>query len=120
MLFNDGLGSVNQPAGAAAGETRTYSAVSAYSIDENSMTAQNAWNYDAGEAIFSPICSSAYEAAGKSILVNYAVADNSTKALLVGLDSNHDMVFEFEYPTSGCNTSWNARPIAFDDLKIDQ
>ena len=119
MLFNDGLGSLNQPAGAPAGETRTFSAVSAYSINEKSMTAQNAWNYDAGQALFSPICSSAYEAAGKSILVDYAVADNLTKALLVGLDSNHDVVFEFEYPTSVCNTSWNARPIALDDLKID-
>ena len=119
MLFNDGLWSLNQPAGASAGETRTYSAVSAYSINEKSMTAQNVWNYDAGQAILSRICSSAYETA-KSILVDYAVADNSTKALLVGLDSNQDVVFEFEYPTSSCNTSWNARPIALDDLKIDR
>jgi arylsulfate sulfotransferase len=119
MLFNDGLGSLNQPAGASAGETRTYSAVSAYSINEKSMTAQNVWNYDAGQAILSRICSSAYETA-KSILVDYAVADNSTKALLVGLDSNQDVVFEFEYPTSNCDTSWNARPIALDDLKIDR
>lgn len=120
MLFNDGLGSENQPAGAPAGETRTYSAVSAYSIDEKSMTAQNTWNYDAGQTIFSPICSSAYAAPGRSILVDYAVADNGTQALLVGLDSNHSVVFEFEYPTSGCNTSWNSRPIALDDLKIDR
>ena len=120
MLFNDGLGSLNQPAGAPAGEGRTYSAVSAYAINEKSMTAQNVWNYDAGQTIFSPICSSAYEAAGKSILVDYATADDYTKALLVGLDSNHDVVFEFEYATSGCNTSWNARPIALDNLRIDQ
>jgi arylsulfate sulfotransferase len=119
MLFNDGLGSVNEPTGAPAGESRTYSAISAYSINENSMTAQNVWNYDAGQRIFSTVCSSAYEAAGKSILVDYAVADNFAKALLVGLDSNHDVVFEFDYPTSSCNTSWNARPIALDDLKID-
>lgn len=119
MLFNDGLGSANQPAGAPKGETRSYSAVSAYSIDEKSMTAQNTWNYDAGQKIFSSVCSSAYGAPDKSILVDYAVADNATQALLVGLDSNHNVVFEFEYPTSGCNTSWNARPIALDDLKID-
>jgi arylsulfate sulfotransferase len=80
------------------------------------MTAQNVWNYDAGKTIFSPICSSAYEAAGKSILVDYAVADNYTKALRVGLDSNHDVVFEFEYANSGCSTSWNAQPIALDNL----
>ena len=39
MLFNDGLGSLNQPASEPAGQTRTYSAVSAYSIDQASMTA---------------------------------------------------------------------------------
>jgi hypothetical protein len=120
MLFNDGLGSANEPAGAPAGETRTYSAVSAYSIDEKSMTAQNTWNYDAGQTIFSAICSSAYAAPDRSILVDYAVADNGTQALLVGLDSNHSVVFEFEYPTSSCSTSWNSRPIALDDLKIDR
>ena len=119
MLFNDGLGSVNQPAGAPAGETRTYSAVSAYSISEASRTAQNVWNYDAGQAIYSSVCSSAYEAADKSLLVDYAVADSFTQALLVGLDSNHDVVFEFEYPTNGCDTSWNARPINLDNLIID-
>ena len=120
MLFNDGLGSANQPAGAPAGETRTYSAVSAYSIDEKTMTAQNMWNYDAGKTIFSGVCSSAYAAPDKSILVDYAVADKNTQALLVGLDSNHSVVFEFQYPTSGCNTSWNSRPIALDNLKIDR
>lgn len=45
---------------------------------------------------------------------------NGTAALLVGLDSAHNVVFEFEYPTAVCNTSWKARPISFDDLRIDQ
>jgi len=119
MLFNDGFGSVNQPAGAPAGETRPYSAVSAYSIDAKSMTAMEVWDYDAGKAISSGVCSSAYEAADKSILVDYAVADNDTEALLVGLDSNHNVVLEYEYPTTGCGTSWNARPIPLDNLKVD-
>jgi arylsulfate sulfotransferase len=118
MLFNDGLGSVNQPAGAAAGETRTYSAVSAYSIDKQSMTARNMWNYRAHRAIYSSVCSSAYQTADRSLLIDYAVADNATHALLVGLDSNHHVAFEFEYPTSGCLTSWNARPIALEDLVV--
>ena len=120
MLFNDGLGSLNEPAGEPAGISRTYSAVSAYSIDPSTMTAEEAWRYDAGQMIYSQICSSAYEASEKSILVDYAVADDETKALLVGLDANHNVVFEFEYPTNGCGTSWNARPIALDDLNIER
>lgn len=120
MLFNDGLGSLNQPAGEPAGEFRGYSTVSAYSINKASMTAAEVWDYDAGATIYSAFCSSAYEAGDQSILVDYAVADNDTEALLVGLDSNHNVVFEFEYPTTFCFTSWNARPIPLDDFVVDQ
>jgi len=119
MLFNDGLGSLNQPAGAPAGEFRTYSEVSAYSIDESSMSAQEAWRFDYGQSIYSEICSSAYESMGQSILVDYAAADHITQARLVGLDSSHNVVFDFEYPTVSCDTSWNALPIALDNLSID-
>jgi arylsulfate sulfotransferase len=120
MIFNDGLGSANQPAGAPAGESRTYSAVSAYSIDKNSLTAQEAWDFDYGQTIYSEICSSAYEAPGKTYLVDYAVADNLTHARLVGLDSNRNVVFDFQYPTVSCDTSWNAVPVQLDNLKILQ
>ena len=66
------------------------------------------------------MCSSAYEAADQSILVDYAMASNGTEALLVGLDSSHNVVLELKYPTTGCNTSWNARPIPLDDLKVNE
>ena len=120
MVFNDGLGSANQPAGAPAGETRTYSAVSAYSIDATSGTADEVWDFDYGQSIYSSVCSSAYEAPGKTYLVDYAVADNVTHARLVGLDSNHNVAFDFQYPTSGCMTSWNAVPIPLDNLRVTE
>ena len=101
MVFNDGLGSANQPAGAPAGETRTYSAVSAYSIDATSGTAEEVWDFDYGQSIYSSVCSSAYEAPGKTYLIDYAVADNVTHARLVGLDSSHNVAFDFQYPTTG-------------------
>lgn len=120
LLFNDGLGSLNQPAGAPAGQSRTYSAVSAYAIDPTTLTAREVWRFDAGRTIYSSICSSAYELPDKSVLVDYATADDMTEALLVGLDPDHNVVFDFAYPTTHCNTSWNARPIALDDLKITE
>lgn len=124
MLFNDGQGSTNQPVGKPAGETRTYSAVSVYSIDPAAMTATNLWNYDAGQQIFSPYCGSAYQQPDKSILIDYAVAEDDQKTLIVGLDADHNIVFEFQYPNTVssvgvlCKTSWNARPFALDDLQI--
>jgi arylsulfate sulfotransferase len=118
MLFNDGAASFNQPPGAPAGESRTYSAVSAYAIDPATMSAREAWRFDYGRTIYSDICSSAYEAPGRSLLVDYAVADNRTRARLVGLDADHQVVFDFEYPTKTCGTSWNALPIAFESMSF--
>ena len=119
MLFNDGYGSLNQPAGTPAGLTRAFSAVSAYSIDAATMTAQNVWNFEYRQTIYSEVCSSAYGTPDHSLLVDYATADDLTHARLVGLDSNHAIVFDFEYATTGCNTSWNAVPIALSSLAIE-
>jgi arylsulfate sulfotransferase len=119
MLFNNGLPSLNQPAGAAAGESRSYSAVSAYAIDAGSLTAHEVWRFDHDRSVLSEICSSAYEAEdGASLLVNYAVADNRTHARVVGLDADHNPVFDLEYPTTSCNTSWNAIPVPLQNMAI--
>jgi arylsulfate sulfotransferase len=119
LLFNDGLGSQNQPAGAPAGETRTYSVVSAYSIDASTMTAQNIWNFEDGQTIYSDICSSAYKAPGNSLLIDYATASAGRQALLVGLDANHGIAFEFQYPTQQCSTSWNAVSIPLESMTLE-
>ena len=118
MVFNDGFNSLNQPAGAPTGENRTYSAVSAYSIDSVNRNAQEEWRFDYGQSVFSPICGSSYEASGGTYLVDFATADDLTHARLVGLDSGHNVVFDFQYDSAPCGTSWNATPIALDDLAI--
>jgi hypothetical protein len=119
MVFNDGLGSTNQPPGEPAGESRSYSTVSAYAIDPATMTAQEVWDFDYDQTIFSPICSSAYEASEKSILVDYADVDGGSQARLVGLDANHDVIFDFEYLSLGpCRTAWNSVPIPLDNLQL--
>jgi hypothetical protein len=120
MLFNDGLGSRAQPVGEPAGLSLPYSAVSVYAIDSASMTAQEVYRFDNGENLYSEICGSAYEAQGQSVLVDYAVAANFLQARLVGLDANQNVVFDFQYVNQygTCNTSWNAIPIALDNLKI--
>jgi arylsulfate sulfotransferase len=119
MLFNDGLGSLNQPSGEPAGQSRTYSAVSAYSIDASTMIATNVWNFENGQTIYAEACSSAYFAQQGSLLVDYADADNMTHARLVGLDSSHQVAFDFQYPTVSCNTAWNAVPIYLESFAIN-
>lgn len=119
MIFNNGAESFNQPVGAPRGERRSYSAVSAYSINAPAMTAQEVWSFDHGKSIMSDICSSVYEANGKSLLVNFAVGSGRTKTTLLGLDASNNVLFAFEYKTTSCNTSWNAEPIRFDDLSFN-
>ena len=120
MVFNDGLGSANEPPGESAGLSRTYSEVSTYSVNTSTMTAQNVWNFNYGQSIFSPICGSSYEAPGKTYLVDFATADNETEARLVGLDASLNVVFDFQYPSpSPCGAAWNAIPIPMENLQID-
>ncbi len=119
MLFNDGYPSEQQPAGAPAGEARSYSAVSAYAIDPVQMTAEEVWRFDDGQSIDSAICSSAYEAADRSVLVDFAFADGGTSVRLIGLDASHQVVFDFQYPnTDGCGTAWNAIPVGLEHLEF--
>ncbi|HWN47671.1 MAG TPA: aryl-sulfate sulfotransferase, partial [Steroidobacteraceae bacterium] len=118
LLFNAGTASDWQPEGAPIGESREYSAVSAYRIDAATMTATNVWNFDYGRSIYSGHCSSAYEAGGHSLLITYARADNVTHARLVGLNSQHEVVFDFQYDTSRCDTAWNGVPIPLENMSF--
>jgi len=119
MIFNDGFGSMNQPTGQSAGVSRTYSAVSAYSIDPVNMRAHEVWNFDYGQTIFSPICGSSYEAPGKTYVVDFATAANKMQTRMVGLDRNLDVAFDFQYAQSTpCGAAWNATPINLENLQI--
>jgi hypothetical protein len=120
LLFNNGAPSFNQPAGAPAGQSRTYSAVSSYVLDEAGMTATEAWHFDYGQQIYSPFCSSTQQFADGSVLLDYATAEGDTAMRLVGLaGAQHQVVFDYRYANQGCNTAWNSQPIHLESLAID-
>jgi arylsulfate sulfotransferase len=96
LLFNAGTPSEHQPVGAPRGASRPYSAVSAYRIDTATMTATEVWRFDYDQLLYSDHCSSAYEV-GESVLVTYARANNQMHARLVGLNAQHEVVFDFQY-----------------------
>jgi len=118
LMFNNGAASFNQPAGQPAGGSRTYSAVSAYAIDSAAFTAREAWRFDYDQSIMSDICSSVYEMLDGSLLISYAFVNRGASARLVGLNPEHHIAFDFQYPNSGCSASWNARGIPFDSLRV--
>lgn len=115
MLFDNGANSLNQPAGAPAGESRSYSAVSKFAIDATQRRATMNWHFDNAKSILSAYCSSANEASNRTLLVTYAIAGGNS-ARLVGLGSDQKIAFDFRYPSLRCNTAWNAVPVAFDAL----
>jgi hypothetical protein len=119
LVFNNGAASMNQPAGAPVGASTTHSMVSAYRIDAGAGTATEVWNFDYGQSVYSAFCSSAYEASDGSVLISYSLADGGTHARVVGLDSQHQVVFDFQYPNEGCGTSWNAIPVPLGDIRFD-
>jgi arylsulfate sulfotransferase len=119
MVFNDGTASTNQPAGAPAGQSRGFAVVSAYQIDSQRMTATEVWRYDHQPELDSDFCSSVYQA-GQSLLVNYARASAGATVRVLGLDSNRQVVFDFAFANpNGCDTSWNAVPVPFDQLTFE-
>jgi hypothetical protein len=118
LLFNAGNGSDNQPGG-VRGLERNYSAVSAYRIDAANRTATEVWHFDYNQSLYSDHCSSVYEAPGQSFLISYARAENQLKARLVGLNSQHAVVFDFQYDSHGCDTSWNAVPIPLQNMRFE-
>lgn len=119
MVFNDGTPSLNQPAGAPAGQALSASVVSAYEIDPVAMTAREVWRFAHQPGLTSQFCGSAYEAAG-SVLVNYAQTDSGANVRVLGLDPSHQVVFDLAFANHGaCNTSWNAVPVPFEQLSFD-
>lgn len=115
MLFDNGTNSLNQPSGAATGESRNYSAVSKFMIDLATRRATMTWRFDNAKSIQSPYCSSAYEAANKTLLVTYSIAAGNS-ARLMGIGTDQTVAFDFKYPSLRCNTAWNAIPVSFDAL----
>jgi arylsulfate sulfotransferase len=115
MVFNNGHQSISQPPGAPKGLELDYSPVSVYDIDATRMIAREVASFDYGRTIKSNFCGSAYRAGG-SVLVNYSQADNGAHLRIVGIDAGFHVVFDLELPESGCNSSWNAEPIAFEKL----
>jgi hypothetical protein len=121
LLFNNGLGSVNQPPGTAAGVTRDYSTPSRYAIDEAARTAVETWSYAPTPSIFSAFCSSVYEApTANHLLITYSLAAAGTRTELVALDSAGKVAFDYAYPAvpNTCGAAFNGRAFDFSDLTL--
>lgn len=118
LLFNNGLASLNQPAGAPRGLNRTFSTPSRYAIDETTRTAREVWTWEGERRLYSDICSSTYEAAPNQYLVAYSVLAERTQARLIAVDAAGAVAFDFAYPSTVCDTVFIAQPFGLNGLKL--
>jgi arylsulfate sulfotransferase len=128
LLYDDGFASsFQQP----PGENRTYSSPRKYQLKltepinagDDPGTATEVWNYEQGQSIYSPICSSVYEDAPLNYLIDHAFANGSFitgsgLAQLLGLDAAGSQIFYYQYPTLFCNTAYNSLPIHLENTKF--
>lgn len=119
LLFNNGLGSINQPPGTAPGVTRDYSTPSRYAIDSAARTAVETWSHAPASPIYSDICSSVYEGAvANHVLITYSVAAAQTRTQLVALDSAGKVAFDYAYPANVCAVAFNSKSVDFSNLTL--
>jgi len=114
LLFNNGFHSNHQPTGEAAGVNRDFSTASKYQVSDDDQSYQEVWSFD--ENILSDICSSIYQHSGGDYLLNYAAANGRSLARVVILTEQKEILFDVQFPTQGCSTSWNAQIIELDNL----
>jgi len=107
LLFDNGTGSyAHNPAGV----TRGYAAARKYSLNLTAKTATEVWNFEHGQSVYSPICSSIYQDNG-SYLIDYASENWGADIRLVGLDQRSRVAFEFTLAGYNWEKGWNALPI---------
>lgn len=120
LLFNNGYGNLALP---YVGDSRTYSSVSFYEIDENLMTANEIWSFDDNQALYSPICGSAVKTAFGLYLVDFATTESETAARIMLVDDSKNILFDMRIPKRSvdqvsCLTAYRAREIKLESLAI--
>ena len=112
LLFDDGFQSSNHT---PPGANRNYASPRKYSLNLTTKVATEVWNYEAGQMILDPICSSAYEDAPLNYLIDYSFVGgfnaSQNLAQLLGLDAAGEKIFYYQYPTTGCNQAFNSVPL---------
>jgi hypothetical protein len=118
LLFDDGAASdVQIPSGAH----RNYAAPRKYQLDLQANVAKEIWNYTRNQSVSTPYCGSVYEDVPFNYLIDYALVGGSNQsstamAEIVGLDASGKKIFDYRYPTQGCETVWNAIPVHLERL----
>jgi arylsulfate sulfotransferase len=115
LLFDNGTASDFQiPAGAS----RNYAAPRKYRLDLQANLARQIWSYSRNQTVYSPYCGSVYEDASLNYLIDYALVGGFKQSMaeILGLNALGKKIFDYQYPTEGCHTTFNAIPVHLEHL----
>jgi arylsulfate sulfotransferase len=116
LLMDNGFNSLfHDP----AGDSRDYASPRKYHLDLESNVATEIWNYPRDQSVYSPFCSSVYEDAPLNYVVDYAIIGGTAEnqlAEILGLSATGEKVFDYMYPTEGCETAYNSAPLHLEQL----
>ena len=119
LVMDNGFQSLYQM---PAGENRTYASPRKYELDLGTRTATEVWNYENGQAIYTPICSSAYEDGPLNYLVDYAIigglGNDNGLAQILGLNASGERVFYYQYPAVGCGKAYRSSPLHLENTRF--
>lgn len=112
MVLDNGFESIfQQPPGAS----RDFASPRRYRLDLTNKLATEVWNYELDQSIYNPICGSVYEDAPLNYLVDYADVNGPTAATqyaeVLGIQSDGESVFFYQYPTANCAAIFTATPL---------
>ena len=105
------------------GNQRGYASPRKYVVDLNAKTATEVWNFEAGQSIVCPYCSSVYEDAPYNYLIDYAVVNLGPPgvpvfAQLLGLNAAGETIFSYRYPATNCGKIYRALPVHLENTKF--
>ena len=119
LVHDNGLQSLGHT---PAGANRTYASPRKYKLDLNAKIATEVWNFEMGQTINSPVCSSVYEDAPLNYLIDYASVGGlgipNGSAQLLGLDAAGETIFYYQYPSDPCIVAYNSSALHLENTKF--
>lgn len=116
MLFDNGMGNLVLE---DAGDSRTFSRVVVYAVDEEALTAEEVLDLDFDRSLYAPFCSSAYWTETGDVLVVFMGPVNQPATRFLVVDVTGRVLFDAEIEAAQSGFAYSAEEIRLDDLRIE-
>ncbi len=114
LLFDNGTNSQHQ---SPAGFLRPFAEARKFSLNLAANLVTELSSYPGDMSVYTPFCSSIYEDAPLSYMLDYAVLGGipGGNGVIFALTSTGEKVFEYSYPTFQCDDAYRSLPIHLEE-----